>query len=196
MGRLLVTIKAWPVVTLVTIGLCFLTKAAAALLGVELPEQANMTFARDLLLQAFGSWRAFVASAKLVAAVVVIAPVLEEVVFRWVLFRLPQRLVEKTTRGTRETGETRGVEGTKGAGETRGRRSVGLMLVLLFSAALFAAAHYLAQPWPDAAFLALFFFGAAQCWLYLKTGRLWCAMLNHALFNLTNLVLAVLLPAA
>ncbi len=184
MGRLLVTIKAWPVVTLVTIGLCFLTKAAAALLGVELPEQANMTFARDLLLQAFGSWRAFVASAKLVAAVVVIAPVLEEVVFRWVLFRLPQRLVEKMTRGTRETGET------------RGRRSVGLMLVLLFSAALFAAAHYLAQPWPDAAFLALFFFGAAQCWLYLKTGRLWCAMLNHALFNLTNLVLAVLLPAA
>lgn len=193
MGRLLVTIKAWPVVTLVTIGLCFLTKAAAALLGVELPEQANMTFARELLLQAFGSWRAFVASAKLVAAVVVIAPVLEEVVFRWALFRLPQRLVEKMTRGAGESRETRGLEETKGSGETRG---VAVWLLLLFSAALFAAAHYLAQPWPDAAFLALFFFGAAQCWLYLKTGRLWCAMLNHALFNLTNLVLAILLPAA
>ena len=65
-----------------------------------------------------------------------------------------------------------------------------------FSALLFSAAHYLAQPWPDAAFIALFFFGLAQCWLYKKTGRLWCAILNHALFNLTNLVLLFILPEA
>ena len=62
------------------------------------------------------------------------------------------------------------------------------------SSALFSAAHYVAQPFPDSAFLALFFFGLAQCWLYRRTGRLWCAMLNHALFNLTNLVLLFVLP--
>lgn len=64
-----------------------------------------------------------------------------------------------------------------------------------FFSTLFSAAHYIAQPWPDAAFLALFFFGLAQCWLYRKTGRLWCAALNHALFNLTNLVLLTVFPA-
>ena len=51
-------------------------------------------------------------------------------------------------------------------------------------------------PFPDDAFLALFFFGLAQCWLYTKTDRLWCAMLNHGLFNLTNLILLFLLPEA
>ena len=65
---------------------------------------------------------------------------------------------------------------------------------IVASAAIFSAAHYIFQPWPDAAFIALFFFGLAQCWLYKKTGRLWCAILNHALFNLTNLVLLFVLP--
>ncbi len=60
--------------------------------------------------------------------------------------------------------------------------------------ALFSAAHYIAQPFPDAAFIALFFFGLAQCWLYLRTERIWCTMLNHALFNVTNLVLLFVLP--
>ena len=62
------------------------------------------------------------------------------------------------------------------------------------SSALFSAAHYIAQPFPDAAFVALFFFGLAQCWLYAKTDRIWCPMLNHFLFNLTNLVLMFVLP--
>ena len=41
------------------------------------------------------------------------------------------------------------------------------------------------------AFIALFFCGLAWCWLYRRTGRLWCTMLSHSLFNLTNLVLAI-----
>ena len=45
------------------------------------------------------------------------------------------------------------------------------------------------------AFLALFFFGLAQCWLYAKTDRIWCPMLNHFLFNLTNLILLIVIPA-
>ncbi|MBQ2630168.1 MAG: CPBP family intramembrane metalloprotease, partial [Kiritimatiellae bacterium] len=61
-------------------------------------------------------------------------------------------------------------------------------------AALFSAAHYISQPFPDSAFIALFFFGLAQCWLYAKTDRSWCPMLNHALFNLTNIVLLLVLP--
>ena len=68
--------------------------------------------------------------------------------------------------------------------------------IAVFSAILFSAAHYLAQPFPDSAFLALCFFGLAQCWLYKKTGHLWCAILNHGLFNLTNLVLLFILPEA
>lgn len=66
---------------------------------------------------------------------------------------------------------------------------------IVFSA-LFSAAHYVFQPWPDAAFLALFFFGLAQCRLYRRSNRLWCPILNHALFNLTNLVLLFILPEA
>ena len=67
---------------------------------------------------------------------------------------------------------------------------------IVASSALFSAAHYIFQPWPDAAFIALFFFGLAQCWLYKKTAHLWCAILNHGLFNLTNLVLLFILPEA
>ena len=69
-------------------------------------------------------------------------------------------------------------------------------VAIVGSSVLFSAAHYLFQPWPDAAFIALFFFGLAQCWLYRKTNRLWCAILNHALFNLTNLILLFLIPEA
>ena len=53
----------------------------------------------------------------------------------------------------------------------------------------FAAAHYIQADFPDNAFIALFAFGLCQCWLYRKTARLWCAILNHSLFNLTNIVL-------
>ena len=62
------------------------------------------------------------------------------------------------------------------------------------SSVLFSAAHYIMQPFPYAAFIALFFFGLAQCWLYKKTGRLWCPILNHCLFNLTNVVLVLIIP--
>jgi membrane protease YdiL (CAAX protease family) len=64
----------------------------------------------------------------------------------------------------------------------------------VLSSVLFSAAHYIMQPFPDAAFIALFFFGLAQCWLYKKTGRLWCPILNHCLFNLTNVVLVLIIP--
>lgn len=45
----------------------------------------------------------------------------------------------------------------------------------------------------NVAFIALFFFGLAQCWLYKKT-NIGCAILNHGLFNATNLVLLLIVP--
>ena len=61
------------------------------------------------------------------------------------------------------------------------------------SSVLFAAAHYLQAPFPDNAFLALFAFGLCQCWLYRRTRTIWCPVLNHALFNLTNLAFLLLM---
>ena len=36
------TLKAWPVIAAITIGLCFLTQRVALLLGFELPDQQNV----------------------------------------------------------------------------------------------------------------------------------------------------------
>lgn len=155
MKSLKFTLKVWPVVTAVTIGLCYLTQLVAKLFGIDLPDQANIGFVKSL-----AGWNLkflFVC-----VQVIILMPVLEEVVFRWLLWRAS--------------------------------RPAKPWLAAAISAALFSAAHYLAQPWPDAAFLALFLFGLAQCWLYARTNHLWCAMLNHALFNLTNLVLLFIIP--
>lgn len=43
------------------------------------------------------------------------------------------------------------------------------------------------------AFIALFFVGLSWCWLYRRTGRLWCTMLSHSIFNAVNLVLALVI---
>ena len=115
----------------------------------------------------------FTGCALLVAQVLALMPVLEEILFRWLLFRLPARVAERRT------------------GAPVRRTAIGLAVL---SSALFSAAHYIAQPFPDAAFIALFFFGLAQCRLYLATERIWCTMLNHALFNLTNMVLLLTFP--
>ena len=212
MNRLTFTLKAWPVIALATIGLCFLTKTVAGWLGIDLPDQQNIDVVRRYLAHAFDSPKLFGAAAFLVAQVVVLMPAVEELAFRWLLFRLPQRLMARRrelTGGTGAAGETRDAHSSIRSFDHSIIRSFDHSIIrsfdhsiirsfdysiILFSSALFAAAHYLAQPWPDAAFLALFFFGLAQCWIYRKTGLLWCAMLNHALFNLSNLVLLFVLP--
>lgn len=178
--RLVFTLLAWPAVAAATIAVCLLTKTMAGWIGIDLPDQQSVGLLRNFLERAFASLEAFVDAAFLVAQVAVLMPAVEEAVFRWLLFRLPQRLTERMTRGTRG-------------------RSVARLFdcsIVCLSSALFSAAHYVFQPWPDAAFLALFLFGVAQCWLYRRTGRIWCAMLNHALFNLTNLALLLVLPEA
>ena len=157
------TLKAWPVITVLTIALHYLTQLVAEWIGIKLPDQANLELVRKYI----GRNMTFVL---LCVQVLVIMPAIEEFVFRWLLFMLPARVAAK--RAWQPMADTAAV----------------------VSAALFSAAHYIVQPFPDAAFLALFFFGLAQCWLYRKTDRIWCPMLNHFLFNLTNIILLVVLP--
>ena len=157
--KLKATVKAWPIITLITVALCFLTQEAAKLFGVELPEQANLEIVRRM---AGWNWN----FAFLVLQIIVILPAVEELIFR-----LPTRFARKW--------------------KVRFRSVFAAAL-----SALFSAAHYIAQPFPDSAFIALFVFGLAQCRLYRKTESIFCPMLNHALFNLTNLVLLFVLPSA
>ena len=172
MRSLRLTLKAWPLIALLTIGLCYLTQTVAGWFGIELPDQANIEIVRR-----YAGWnRTF---AFLCAQVLVLLPAAEELIFRYLLFKLPAKWA-----GKREWGSGILSALTKTAPWA------------IISSILFSAAHYLAQPFPDSAFLALFFFGLAQCWLYRKTGHLWCAILNHGLFNLTNLVLLFILPEA
>ena len=165
MKPLAFTLKAFPAITVVTIGLCYLTQHVAGWCGIELPDQANLELVRK-----WAGWN--MTFILLCAQVLLLMPAIEESIFRWFLYRLPERLMGK--RGA----VAPAVEWT----------------IIVIGSSLFSAAHYIAQPFPDSAFLALFFFGLAQCWLYEKTGRLWCAMLNHGLFNLANLILLFLIP--
>ena len=175
-SRLRLTLKAWPVIAIATIGLCFLTQLVAGWFGVDLKEQTVIEQMRQmgvytwrvLTQEGFGAALKHEASCKFllnIPLVLVIAPVFEELVFRGLLFKLPAvKLSDKR------------------------------IPLAIFASALFSAAHYLQFPFPDDAFLALFLFGLAQCWLYTKTDRIWCAMLNHSLFNFTNLILLFLIP--
>ena len=180
MSSLRLTLRAWPIVTLLTIGLCYLTQTVAKWFGVDLPDQKNIEVVKQI---AGLNWKFTLVCLQ----VLIVMPALEELIFRGLLFRLPTR--RKDAR--RETSDA-----SEGLKTSDARPNVWVIACAVISSALFSAAHYLAQPWPDAAFLALFFFGLAQCWLYRRTNRIWCAMLNHGLFNLTNLVLLFILPEA
>ena len=166
-SNLNLTLKAWPVIAAATIGLCYLTQTVAGWFGIELPDQANID-----LVKRYAGWNW--AFAFLCLQVLVLMPAIEELIFRKGIYSALGRVVARSN------------------DSTTNRRIVKAMAVL--SAVLFSGAHYFFQPFPDSAFLALFLFGLAQCWLYRKTGHLWCAMLNHALFNLTNLILLFIIP--
>ena len=174
--KLKFTLKAWPVIAVATIGLCFLTQGVAKLFGKELPDQQNVELMRMWLCRAFESPKAFANCMFLLAQVLVLLPAVEEVVFRQLLWKLPAGAARKAVK------------------RFPAMQAWPRLLLAVISSALFSAAHYIAQPFPDAAFIALFFFGLAQCWLYRKTDRIWCPMLNHFLFNLTNIVLLLIIP--
>lgn len=147
------TLCAWAVITVVTIAICSLTKLVCGWLGIVLPDQANISAVKSIA----GFNIVFL---KVCAMVLILAPVSEELIFRF-----PLRFL----------------------------RAPAWWIVF---ALLFTAAHYIDEQtqFPDAAFIALFFFGLAQGLLYRLTKRIWCSILSHALFNLTNLILLFVLP--
>ena len=188
--KLKFTFKAWPVIAAATIGLCFLTQGVAKLFGIDLPDQHQIEEVRYMFAHAFDSAAAFATVCAGVFQVLILMPVVEEFLFRWLMVMLPTRIGE----GRRETADAWRVLGNF------------QLLLFLVSSALFSTAHYIdynslirgrgfAMTGWNAAFIALFFFGLAQCWLYRKTNRIWCPMLNHALFNLTNLILLFVVPS-
>lgn len=174
--KLTTTIRLWPLIFLATIALSLLTQATAKAFGIDLPEQDNIALVRRM-----AGWN--MTFLFLVLQIVVLLPAAEEILFRWLLWRLPLKI----SRAAQE-------------------RIVPACVVAAVSSAIFSFAHYIDYAgWvrsgvftlrsPDNAFLALFFFGMAQCWLYRKLSSLPSAMLNHALFNLTNLLLLFVIPA-
>ena len=178
MKTLKTTLRAWPMIFLIAVTLSYLTQLVAKLFGVELPDQAQVELVRQ-----HAGWN--LQFAALVLQIVILIPVCEEFLFRCLLWRLPLGLSRQWRKG---------------------RTKASIVLAVL-GAALFSFAHYVdfaalakegafALTGWNSAFLALFFFALAQCWLYRKTNWLWSPMLNHSLFNLTNLVLLFILPEA
>ena len=173
MKNLKLTLKAWPVIAFATIGLCFLTQwGAKALFGIDLPEQASLKPVLAQLRSAFEDAAHFKRAAANLGMILIFAPVVEELLFRLLLWRLPSRGLALLAKKFRHDAP----------------RAIPVT-VAVFAAAVFSAAHYLQMPWPNNAFLALFVFGLAQCWLYWKTDSVVYPMLNHFCFNALNLAL-------
>ena len=155
-------LKSWAVISVSTFLLCFLTQHGAKILfNIDLPEQGGLEEFRKMIGL---NWR----FALNVALAVFILPPVEELLFRFLAFRMIAR---------------------KAGGKWR---SQGFCLAAAFaSSVVFTAVHYIQRDFPDAAFIALTFFGCAQCWLYRRTGSILYPMINHTLFNLTTLVFLV-----
>lgn len=168
MKNLKFTFKVWPVTVLAVIGLANLTKLVFQWCGHPLPEQDQIGLAREILSRSFESWQFFTTSLLIIAETLIMAPIIEEF-----LFRLPLRFFKN-------------------------KMIFGGAAVIF--AACFSAAHYLDYQhlaktgmfnWMplSEAFLALVAFALIQTWLYRKTKTIFAPMLNHLLFNATNLIL-------
>ena len=85
-SKLRLTLRAWPLITAATVGLCYLTQTVAKWFGIELPDQANIE-----LVKRYAGWnRTFIL---LCAQVIILMPAIEELIFRYLLFKLPTKLI-------------------------------------------------------------------------------------------------------
>lgn len=170
-SKLKLTLVFTVVVLVVAIGLCKLCQWCG------LPEQNQIQTVRALK-EMLGWNREFLNT---LAQVLIMAPLMEEPLFRSLLFRLPARLVCKD--------------------ESRSMIDAPWVLVIaIVSSVLFSMAHnidmasivagrgFAMLPLSDA-FVSLFVLGFFWCWLYRRTRSIWCSMLSHFLFNLINLIL-------
>ena len=175
---ILFALKAWPILTIATLLVSFLTQAICSLCGFDIPEQMQTQEVRNLLLNTPHNLEQLISYVINVTAIImqvsIFAPLLEETIFR-----LPTRLAWN--------------------------RTWLWVPVALFFAAFFCFAHYpdylllfkehILKLRPlDTAFIGLFIFGLGQCYIYRKSRSLFCCMLVHGLFNFTSLVLLCILP--
>ena len=119
-----------------------------------------------------------------VVAAAVIAPVLEELLFRGLVQTLARSLLEART-GTRANSD---IHRQVSAGPwSRSRRSVWLAIAV--SSALFALMHANREHWP-----ALFILGVGLGYSYEKSGSLFRPIFMHAFFNSAMIAVAVSQP--
>ena len=145
-------------ITLVAMGLAWCSEQVALLLGFDPQPQDLVKLFTDPRIV----W--YVKAINAVLALVV-APVLEEIIFRMGLFNLCRWIGRKMKR------------------ETEGKFP---LVAALVSGAVFAAVHLHA-----ATFVPLWFLGVAFAGLYWKSGTIFSSMLCHFLFNLINFTLCL-----
>ena len=145
-------------ITLVAMGLAWCSEQTARLLGFDPPPQDLVKIFTEQKVD----WEV---KAKFAVFALVIAPVLEEVIFRMGLFNFCRWVGRKLKR------------------ETEGKFP---LVAALVSGAVFAAVHLHA-----ATFVPLWFLGVAFAGLYWKSGTIFSSMLCHFLFNLINFTLCL-----
>ncbi len=175
MSKLKTTLLAWPALFAVAVLLCKTTeKAALTLFGIDLSPQSSITTIKAILTglvnQLYSYAGCNIAFFKTLGSITCIAawiclimPVIEEFIFRWLLWKLPTSKLPSF--------------------------KCKAIILAVISSVFFTAAHYIQMPWPDNAFIALFTFGLIHCWLYSKTQAIWYPILLHSLFNLANMAL-------
>ena len=168
--KLKLSLAAFVVLFFATLLLRIATCAVAKMLGVKLGAQESVQLIQGLQ------------GAKLamtILSAVVLCPLVEEFLFRWLLFRLPS---------------------------AKAGHAAAVAAIAAVSSAIFTFAHYINIPalfkssafatsQLDNSFVAIFAFGLAQCWLYRRTKAIWCPMLTHALSNATTIVLVLAIAA-
>ena len=116
-----------------------------------------------------------------VVAAAVIAPILEELLFRGLVQTFVRSLLETRT----HTGANTDIRGQIGASSySRPHRAVWLAIAV--SSALFALMHANQEHWP-----ALFILGAGLGYSYEKSGSLFRPIFMHAFFNIAMIAMAV-----
>ena len=151
-------LKWFLLITLVAMGLAWCSEQIALLLGFDPPPQDLVKLFTDPKVD----WQI---KAKFAVLALVVAPILEEIIFRMGLFNLCRWIGRQLKR------------------ETEGKFP---LVAALVSGVVFAAVHLHA-----ATFVPLWFLGVAFAGLYWKSGTIFSSMLCHFLFNLINFTLCL-----
>ena len=151
-------------ITLAAMGLAWVSEQVALLLGYD-PHPQDLV---RLFTNPNVAWKI---KAKCAALAVIVAPILEELIFRMGLFNICRWIGRKIFSRDSEDGAEQKKRGFP-------------FIAALVSGAIFAVVHFHA-----ATFVPLWFLGVAFAWLYWKSGVIRSSMLCHLLFNVINLAL-------